>query len=219
MASSPRVNAFVIRKAGGGDRSARVFQGTGIRCRIRAGCRLLAKGGGTMRQRLLRLLFLVALLGGATGCAATVTALKYKDLEVQTKMSETIFLEPVSPAERTVWIEVKNTSDQDVDLSPLAGMLQAKGWKVVQDPDAAHYRLQVNVLYVGKASQAAIDNAVYAGFGGPLFGAASETCRGRRPNPLAKEQRGGGAEEPGRVHPYPLTPLLLCSQGGAHGRE
>ena len=43
--------------------------------------------------------FVIAMLFAAltfSGCAATVTALKYKDLEIQTKMSETIFLEPVS---------------------------------------------------------------------------------------------------------------------------
>lgn len=105
-----------------------------------------------------------------SGCAAAVAALKYKDLEVQTRMSETIFLEPVAPEKKSVWIEVKNTSDQDVDLAALIGLLAAKGYKIVTDPNASHYRLQVNVLYVGKASQAAIENSLHAGFGGPLAG-------------------------------------------------
>lgn len=104
------------------------------------------------------------------GCAATVTALKHKDLEVQTKMSETIFLDPVSPEKRTVWIEVKNTSDQEVDLSPLIGLVTAKGYRVVSDPESAQYVLQVNCLFIGKASQAAIDQSVGVGYGGPLVG-------------------------------------------------
>ncbi len=105
-----------------------------------------------------------------TGCAATVTALKHKDLEVQTKMSETIFLEPVAPEKRTVWIEVKDTSDHQVDLGPLSAMLAAKGYRVVSDPEAAQYRFQVNCLFIGKASQAAIDQSVGVGYGGPLVG-------------------------------------------------
>lgn len=114
---------------------------------------------------------MLAVAMALTGCAAMVTAVKYKDLEVGTKMSETIFLDPVAPEKRTVWIELKNTSDQELDLSPLNSMLAAKGYRVVTNPDAAQYLLQVNVLFVGKASQAAIDQALGAGFGGPLAGA------------------------------------------------
>lgn len=120
--------------------------------------------------------FVIAMLFAAltfSGCAATVTALKYKDLEIQTKMSETIFLEPVPIEKRTVWVDVKDTSDQDIDLTPVAGLLAAKGYRVVANPDSAHYLLQVNVLYVGKASQAAIDQSVQVGFGGPLIGMAA----------------------------------------------
>lgn len=106
-----------------------------------------------------------------SGCAAMVTALKYKDLEVGTKMSETIFLDPVSPEKRTVWIELKNTSDQEIDLSPLTNLLAAKGYRVVTDPEKVQYLLQVNVLFVGKTSQAAIDASLGAGYGGPLAGA------------------------------------------------
>jgi hypothetical protein len=120
----------------------------------------------------LRVLLLIALLLGTTACAATVTALKYKDLEVQSKMSETIFLDPVSTDKRTIWIDVKNTSDQDVDLSALASSISAKGYRVVSDPNQAQYLLQANVLYVGKASEAAIDQAIGAGYGGSLAGMA-----------------------------------------------
>jgi hypothetical protein len=118
----------------------------------------------------LRTLLLIILLLGTTACAATVTALKYRDLEVQSKMSETVFLDPISPDQKTVWVEVKNTSDQEVDLAALTNLIAAKGYRVVSDPSQAHYLLQANVLYVGKASQAAIDQAIGAGYGGPLGG-------------------------------------------------
>lgn len=85
-------------------------------------------------------------------------------------MSETIFLEPVGTDKKTIWLDVKNTSDQEIDLSGLVAAVTAKGYRVVTDPEQGHDRLQANVLYVGKASQAAIDGVLGAGYGGPLVG-------------------------------------------------
>lgn len=120
-------------------------------------------------------LFLVVMLFGIFGCAATQTALVHRKLEVQTKMSDTIFLDPVSPNKRTVYIEIKNTSDKDLDLSAVSNRISTKGYKVVNDPEMAHYMLQANVLYVGKASPAAIQEAMSGGYGayGGLIGGAA----------------------------------------------
>ena len=54
----------------------------------------------------------VSVLVLASGCAATSTGLGKRNLEVQTKMTDTIFLEPVSPHDRTVLVQVRNTSDR-----------------------------------------------------------------------------------------------------------
>ena len=96
-----------------------------------------------------------ALLIGAVvvlaGCAATQTALEHRTLEVSTKQSETIFLDPVSNAQKTVYVSVKNTSDEEVDIAPqLKSTLSSHGYKVVTNPNSAHYLLQANVLKVGK---------------------------------------------------------------------
>jgi hypothetical protein len=112
------------------------------------------------------------------GCAATQIALQYKDLDVQTRMSSTIFLPPVAADKKTLWIDVRNTSDKELDLSPLASMLAARGYQIVTDPEAANYRLQINVLYVGKGDQAAIERSLYAGWGGPLAGAVTGAIAG-----------------------------------------
>jgi hypothetical protein len=40
------------------------------------------------------------------------TAIKKRNLEVKTQMSETVWLEPSS--ERTVFLQIKNTSDKDM---------------------------------------------------------------------------------------------------------
>jgi Enterobacterial TraT complement resistance protein len=112
------------------------------------------------------------------GCAATVTALKHTALDVQTRLSETLFLDPVPPTQRTVWLEVNSTAEQPVDLTALRGALTARGYRVLADPEQAHYRLQVHVLYVGKAAQAAMDQALGVGFGGPLAGAVGGATAG-----------------------------------------
>ncbi len=47
-----------------------------------------------------------------SGCSATHTAISKRNLQVQTKMSDTIFLDPVADDKRTVFVQVRNTSDQ-----------------------------------------------------------------------------------------------------------
>jgi hypothetical protein len=111
-------------------------------------------------------------------CAATQTALSHKDLEVQTKMTDTVFLEP--SADHTVFVQARNTSDQpsfDIDAD-LRASLAAKGYQVVADPRVAHYLLQVNVLSVGKTNPSAAEKAWAGGFGSALGGTAAGAAVG-----------------------------------------
>ena len=118
----------------------------------------------------------VAAVAMFSGCAATQTAIAKRDLDVQTKMSATIFLDPVSPAEQTVFIQIRNTSDkQDLDISPdVIAAVQSKGFRVVQDPKLAKFYLQANVLSVGKTDPTAIQAQLGGGAGvsGAVLGAA-----------------------------------------------
>ncbi|MGE2624777.1 complement resistance protein TraT, partial [Escherichia coli] len=70
---------------------------------------------------------LVAATMTLAGCGAMTTAVKKRNLEVKTQMSETVWLEPSS--EKTVYIQVKNTSDKDMSnlQAQLANELTAKG--------------------------------------------------------------------------------------------
>lgn len=47
-----------------------------------------------------------------SGCGAMGTAIKKRNLDVKTQMSETIWLEPSN--NRTVYLQIKNTSDKDM---------------------------------------------------------------------------------------------------------
>jgi hypothetical protein len=109
-----------------------------------------------------------------SGCAATEMAIQHHDLAVQTKVSNTIFLNPVSPSEETVYVQMRNTSDHSLNMAALtqevdAG-LAAQGYRVVPFSQA-HYLLQVNVLKVGKSTLSAAQAALGGGYGGALAGA------------------------------------------------
>lgn len=116
------------------------------------------------------------LLGCLTlsACAATTTAITKSELDVQTRMSDSIFLEPLPPARRTVFLQVKNTSDrEDFNIEDgVRAALAKQGYQLVNDPERAHYMLQANVLQAGKSSVTAAEDAFSSGFGGALFGAA-----------------------------------------------
>ncbi len=107
------------------------------------------------------------------GCAALSTSVSKKNLDVQTRISDTIYLEPVSPAQKVIWLRVRNTSDkQDFELdAPVRQALLAKGYRLTDDPEQAHYWLDAVVKSVNKTDQTAGDAAA-TGFGGAVVGGA-----------------------------------------------
>jgi hypothetical protein len=115
-----------------------------------------------------------------SGCAAVHTSIAKKDLDVQTKMSDTIFLDPVGPNKRVIYLEIRNTSDKDnFDIvNPIRNALQSRGYIISNDPDNAHYWLRASVLSVGKASPTAAETALGGGYGGALTGAAIGAATG-----------------------------------------
>lgn len=135
--------------------------------------------GRTLPRTPIRLTMAAAALAVITlnlsGCAATQVAISKRDLDVQTKMSATIFLDPVKAADRTVFVQVRNTSDKpELDVAPeITQAISAKGYSIVSDPDQAQFFLQVNVLYVGKSSSTANQTMLSGGYGAPLACAAT----------------------------------------------
>lgn len=114
---------------------------------------------------------IAASIGLLASCAATEVALSHKNLDTQTKLSKTIFLDPVANSQKTVFLVVKNTSDQDIDItSPLKANFQSHGYRVMNAPANAHYVLQVNVLSASKMSKSASEKALGGGFGSAVAG-------------------------------------------------
>lgn len=119
-------------------------------------------------------LLVASILSILGGCAAVSTSIAKKDLDVQTKMSDTIFLDPVEPDKKSIYLEIRNTSDKsNFDIQgAVKSALQAKGYIVTNSPKSAYYWLRANVLSVDKTSPTAAQAALGAGFGGALGGAA-----------------------------------------------
>ncbi len=115
------------------------------------------------------LLVLVSLL---MGCDATHTAINKRKMDIQTKMSATIFLDPVPADKKTVFLQIRNTSDKpELDLEePIRLALQQKGYQLVATPEQAHYLLQTNVLQVGRSDLRSVEYALNQGFGAALSG-------------------------------------------------
>jgi len=101
------------------------------------------------------------------GCAAMSVAISKKDLNVQTLMSDTIFMDPENETEKSVFVVVKNTTDKNVYIEQLLiDKLQARGYRIETTPSKAGYILQVNVLQVGMADPNAYQATVQ---NGPAF--------------------------------------------------
>lgn len=126
-------------------------------------------------KRVLGILFVLGLAFYLSSCASVMSAIENEKLQTQAKMSNTIFLNPVSPVQKTVYVQIRNTSQ--VPMPELKAMIiqkiQANGYRVVEDPQQAHYWLLANVLYMGKETKfATFDGAFMGGFGGALAGAS-----------------------------------------------
>ena len=108
-----------------------------------------------------------------TGCAATETMISKHNLDVQTKMSQTVFLNPVTDKQKTVYVQMKNTSDQpNFDIThQVDTALSEKGYRIVHSLSQAHYLLQANILQIGKVDPSAAQKALFGGYGSALSGA------------------------------------------------
>jgi hypothetical protein len=127
------------------------------------------------------LLFVITIL---TGCGALTTAIEKRNLDVQTKMSSSIFLEPVSPEQQIVYVRVRNTTDKDISIEQkIKDAFTANGFVVTKNPKEAEFMVQANLLQVGKGDARSARSALESGFGGVVLGlgvaaAASSSATG-----------------------------------------
>ncbi|MCT4552582.1 MAG: complement resistance protein TraT [Alphaproteobacteria bacterium] len=89
----------------------------------------------------------IAVLGLAS-CSAIGAGVSSNELETSTKVSRTIWLDPIADADKVIYVNVRNTSD-NADFNDLERFVRAnlmsKGFLLTNDPKAATYVFQVNV--------------------------------------------------------------------------
>jgi hypothetical protein len=102
-----------------------------------------------------------------SGCAALGTAVNHRNLTLQTKMSNTVFLNPVSKSKQTVYVRVGNTSGQTGMnfSSQLKRNLTQHGYRVMSSLSHAHYLLQANVIKAGKTNARNVNSILHGAYG------------------------------------------------------
>ena len=104
-----------------------------------------------------------------------------KDVHAKTKMSQTIFLEPVAPEDQIIYFRFRNTSDEELNVvDKLKEAFEKIGFRVTRNPKEANFLVQANLLKVGAMDLNEQKNYLGAGFAGGavLGGAALLTGRG-----------------------------------------
>ncbi len=108
-----------------------------------------------------------------SGCSAMNTAIKKSELAVESKLSQSVFLEPVSPKEKVVFVDIKNTSNQEVNVkNRIESALINRGYRLTDDPKEARFMIQGNVLKVDKTDPREAREFANSGFGSAVSGAA-----------------------------------------------
>lgn len=125
-------------------------------------------------QTLIKVGALGAVLISLTSCAAVSNEVNHEKLNVQSDSSKSIFLDPMDENQQTIFVQVKNTTTQNMSglTSSIKKQLTDGGWTVVRNPATAHDLLQVNVLQFGPAKNSdEVRKAVASGFGSLIVGA------------------------------------------------
>jgi hypothetical protein len=101
--------------------------------------------------------------------------IKHGKLEVETKMSETIFLDPIDDNKKTVLLQIRNTSDKSgLEIeSKIRSAIESKGYRIVNSTQSANIMIQANVLQVGKSTLENPFQALTGGYGSGLEGFAT----------------------------------------------
>jgi hypothetical protein len=105
------------------------------------------------------------------GCAATETALSHRELDVQARTSTAVFVDPVSPEKRTIYLDVKS-GVMEFDRRKFKDFVREQftsndnAYRIVNDPDKAQFHMVAYVLNMEKASPTAAQEALGKGYMG-----------------------------------------------------
>ena len=122
----------------------------------------------------------LTLLGG---CSAMHTSIAKRDLDVQTKISTSVFVDPVAQEKRKIYLEVRSgvmEFDRNSFRQSIAKQLvnSGNGYSLTEDPKEAQYSMSVYVRNLEKTTPNDAATALGAGFQGASVGAAASYATG-----------------------------------------
>ncbi len=149
-------------------------------------------------MKILKNLLVVLIFASLTGCAAVSTSIAKRNLDVQTQISTAIFVDPVKRSERLVYVDVRS-GVMEFDRRALRKAVNDEfksnenGYRVTDDPDKAHYHINIFVTKLEKASPTAAEQALKSGYGGDVrAGAALGATMGASRGHSTGSALGGG---------------------------
>lgn len=138
------------------------------------------------------------IIAALSGCAAVETSIAKRNLDVQTKISTAIFVDPVKRAKRTVYVDIRS-GVMEFDRNALVNAVRdtfaqnANGYRITDDPDEAQYQMNIFVLKLEKASPTAAERALKQGYSSDRnAGAAAGMVMGADRGHSASSAVGGG---------------------------
>ncbi len=154
------------------------------------------------------------------GCAATQVALAKKDLDVQSRTSTAVFVDPVAKDKRTIYLDIKS-GVMEFDRRAFKQFVKEQftkfndnGYQIVDDPDAAQFQMVAYVLNLEKTNPTAAESALHQGYMGSavLAGAAAGGLAGggRVGGAVAGGLFGGIAETVSGSLVHDVTYMLVC---------
>jgi hypothetical protein len=117
-------------------------------------------------------------IGSLSGCAAINTSIAKRNLDVQTKISTAIFVDPVKSSKRLVYVDVRS-GVMEFDRRALRAAVKAElasnedGYRMTDDPDMAQYQMNIFVISLEKASPTAAELALKQGYRGDVGAGAT----------------------------------------------
>lgn len=96
-------------------------------------------------------------------------------LETNVKMTRSVWLKPQKEEQRSVYISLKNISEENIDILPLLKeRLEAKSYILVEESKNADYVLMINILFANNLKEAyALKNAAGVGLSTGVISAAA----------------------------------------------
>ncbi len=134
-------------------------------------------------NKFIKVSFVGLIITMLAGCSAIHTSVAKRNLDVQTKLSTSIFVDPVPAEKRKIYLEVRSAVmefDRNSFRKELSHQLvnSGNGYTLTDDPEKSQYRMSVFVRNLEKTTPESAASALSAGFQGAGIGAVAAAATG-----------------------------------------